>query len=408
MKKIKFLLLLSMLILVYATQTKAQNTSFISLYLNDTQNLTVGDLLQVDITAQIAEPVHGFSFQLAYDPACLAFNEHEPGDLFAEALKAPVPQNDPGLADVVYTLVGDVPGVSGQGRMAVAHFSVLDTCPTTIHLQEVSLVKLDENGIAQRITDLTVGLAAVDVFAATEAWGETSGWDETQFGQAQEFITGGDGDGQGGLPTQISAPEQVDPGWEPAANPEVASPTQNTLPLDTIWLVSAGLLVAATLVNGLASVTAVRRPTKQPKTSKTRPGISEYPPPVATHPRPMKAFSVPTAAWHEVPCLISHQGESIYLTHDRFVIGRHPNCDLTLPEVGISRQHAEIIAKDGQYFVADMGSSNGTYLNGQPLGNRYQNLQDGDQLQLGKMTHFRFKTPEFNPVSNDYVVTQMQ
>jgi uncharacterized membrane protein YhaH (DUF805 family) len=54
--------------------------------------------------------------------------------------------------------------------------------------------------------------------------------------------------------------------------------------------------------------------------------------------------------------------------NQRFVIGRHRDtCDLVISDQGVSRQHAEIIVDDGGAQIRDLGSSNGTLLNGQKL-----------------------------------------
>ncbi|WP_372241107.1 FHA domain-containing protein [Corallococcus terminator] len=63
-------------------------------------------------------------------------------------------------------------------------------------------------------------------------------------------------------------------------------------------------------------------------------------------------------------------------------IGRTSENDLVLHDHGVSRRHARITAKDGQYFAEDVGSANGTQLNGQPLGGQKQ-LRDGDRITVG-------------------------
>nr|WP_279636964.1 FHA domain-containing protein [Corallococcus llansteffanensis] len=63
-------------------------------------------------------------------------------------------------------------------------------------------------------------------------------------------------------------------------------------------------------------------------------------------------------------------------------IGRTSENDLVLHDHGVSRRHARITARGGQYFAEDVGSANGTQLNGQPLGGEKQ-LRDGDRLTVG-------------------------
>lgn len=64
------------------------------------------------------------------------------------------------------------------------------------------------------------------------------------------------------------------------------------------------------------------------------------------------------------------------------VIGRTEDCDLQIDNLGISRNHARILCTDGAYFVEDMNSSNGTFVNGQRV-QRVQ-LNEGDEIVIGK------------------------
>lgn len=63
------------------------------------------------------------------------------------------------------------------------------------------------------------------------------------------------------------------------------------------------------------------------------------------------------------------------------LLGRHSSCDVVLADPEISRRHARLIFRDGRWVLIDLGSTNGTYLNGR-LVHRAQ-LQPGDVLDLG-------------------------
>ena len=65
------------------------------------------------------------------------------------------------------------------------------------------------------------------------------------------------------------------------------------------------------------------------------------------------------------------------------VIGRGQGTDLLLPDISVSRQHARLerLNEDG-YKIVDLGSQNGTKINGSKI--REQELQPGDELQVGK------------------------
>jgi pSer/pThr/pTyr-binding forkhead associated (FHA) protein len=63
-------------------------------------------------------------------------------------------------------------------------------------------------------------------------------------------------------------------------------------------------------------------------------------------------------------------------------VGRHRDSDIFLDDVTVSRKHAEFRRGDSQFRVVDMGSLNGTYVNGKPLGSAI--LTNGDLLEIGK------------------------
>jgi Protein of unknown function (DUF3662)/FHA domain len=69
------------------------------------------------------------------------------------------------------------------------------------------------------------------------------------------------------------------------------------------------------------------------------------------------------------------------LEKEMTTIGRLPDCDIVLKDKGASRQHAQIRQKDGVYTLTDLGSTNGTQLNGQKVQSRM--LEDGDRITIG-------------------------
>jgi serine phosphatase RsbU (regulator of sigma subunit) len=77
-------------------------------------------------------------------------------------------------------------------------------------------------------------------------------------------------------------------------------------------------------------------------------------------------------------------GRQFSLKNGRTTLGRQADCAVSLASKQVSRQHAEIVFRDGQHFLEDLGSSNGTYLNGQRLSPRTpMPLTERDMIQIG-------------------------
>lgn len=76
------------------------------------------------------------------------------------------------------------------------------------------------------------------------------------------------------------------------------------------------------------------------------------------------------------------RGTRIALDSEKTSIGRHPDSDIFLDDITVSRRHAEVGRVEGSFEVSDAGSLNGTYVN-QVLVERAV-LADGDELQIGK------------------------
>ena len=74
-------------------------------------------------------------------------------------------------------------------------------------------------------------------------------------------------------------------------------------------------------------------------------------------------------------------GTSVDVTGERFVVGRGQGCDLTLADPDVSRRHLEIRNAGSGFEVADLGSSNGTEVDGQPLSD--MPLRGGARIRLG-------------------------
>ena len=74
-------------------------------------------------------------------------------------------------------------------------------------------------------------------------------------------------------------------------------------------------------------------------------------------------------------------GKKFPLEGVSITLGRHPACDIVLESVSVSRQHARIFHVDGDFYVEDLHSRNGTLLNGRPTVQR-QLLAENDELGI--------------------------
>lgn len=123
----------------------------------------------------------------------------------------------------------------------------------------------------------------------------------------------------------------------------------------------------------------------QPSQLTEAPAIVPTPPSVIAIPQPQAVAKV----------IIKGSNREVILNKDVFSIGRqsiadgiYPDIDLTQddPEAYVSRKHARIVKKDGQFNYEDTGSSNGSYINNGPklAKNILHPLKNNDVLRVGK------------------------
>ena len=75
-------------------------------------------------------------------------------------------------------------------------------------------------------------------------------------------------------------------------------------------------------------------------------------------------------------------GSRFLLDQPTTAAGRHPDSDIFLDDVTVSRRHAEFRQDDDEFQVVDVGSLNGTYVNREPVDSAV--LANGDEVQIGK------------------------
>jgi len=78
-----------------------------------------------------------------------------------------------------------------------------------------------------------------------------------------------------------------------------------------------------------------------------------------------------------------------YLLDDQVAIGRAEDSGILIDDTYASQQHARVFSDSGSFFVEDLGSTNGTYLNGRKITHAME-LRPGDRIKIGK-TVFEFR-----------------
>ena len=106
----------------------------------------------------------------------------------------------------------------------------------------------------------------------------------------------------------------------------------------------------------------------------------------ASEPAPAPALAVvpppPSAFDHPPAVLTLPGGQRIELHEGHYVLGRHLQNDIVLNDTNVSRRHAEFVSAAGEVTVKDLGSTNGTKVNGVLVTNE-QLLQHGDVINFG-------------------------
>jgi pSer/pThr/pTyr-binding forkhead associated (FHA) protein len=83
--------------------------------------------------------------------------------------------------------------------------------------------------------------------------------------------------------------------------------------------------------------------------------------------------------------LLSLQGRTVpfVITQKETTIGRHDSNDIPIPEQTVTGKHAKILLENGTLTIVDLGSTNGTFVNGVRI--RSQELKSGDRFRLGNV-----------------------
>jgi hypothetical protein len=94
------------------------------------------------------------------------------------------------------------------------------------------------------------------------------------------------------------------------------------------------------------------------------------------------------------PVLIIQEGERTgqrwTIREDEIVIGRGGECDLVLPERQVSREHVRVFRSGANYYLEDLDSKNGTWVNGKQVKSTTIPLRDGDEIHLALVVKITF------------------
>lgn len=98
------------------------------------------------------------------------------------------------------------------------------------------------------------------------------------------------------------------------------------------------------------------------------------------------------------PVLVISEGEKAgqrwTIQEDQLVIGRGGECDLVLPERQVSREHIRIFRSGDSFFLTDLDSKNGTWVNGKQVKDATVPLKDGDEIQMALAVKLLFVASE--------------
>ena len=294
-----------------------------------------GETVTVTLKANSVTPFQGFTFKLRYDPACL--EPTVPASLLSGLNYMPVPQKS-GLVSGIFA---NTSPLSANGALAEIKFKILTSCQSTLKLEKASLSISDASGMPVAIQGISLGASSLVV---------TTGGSEAALTQ----------------PTHAAPanPTIIVPDTDAAAVPALNLTPENTSAPSTTQFDWGSLLLglAVLIVLIVAVFVFIRRrfPAKDPFTSAPLP---------------------------QNPALIIKRGPDAgkFLPILNFPcrIGSSPSNEIQLLDTRIGASHAEILADQHGYTLVDLGSPDGTYLNGRLMNNQQAVLTPGDTVRMG-------------------------
>ena len=289
----------------------------------------------ITIKANAGTPVQGFTFQLRYDPACL--EPTIPNSLVSGFNLMSVPQTA-GLVDAIFA---STTPLNINGALAEVQFKPLASCQTTLTLENASLAVMDASGMAVPLPGISLGASSLVLGvggASASAAQPTS-------------------------PPQANPTSALETSATSMPEAEVTPTTTPALNVLLNWLlIPLAIFLGLIFIIGLIVILWFLMRNQQPLTS------------------------LPSPA-RKSPALFIKRGPraGTTLLIERFPcrIGSSPQNEIYLEDSRISPAHAEIFADQSGYTLVDLGSQNGTFLNGRQIQEQQVRLKAGDVLRLG-------------------------
>lgn len=163
--------------------------------------------------------------------------------------------------------------------------------------------------------------------------------------------------GEFGIATRVAQPDEGVPSLPAPATAAAAGATANARASIPAPVAPPAVEVAA-VAAAVPSATMIYRPQADLE-----------PPPAVPAPQPQERVT------------LSVDGRSVPITANSVVIGRSRECDVRVNDSNASRRHAEVTRDGDTYVVVDLGSTNGTEVNGRRI--RREPLTDGDRITIG-------------------------
>ena len=362
MKKITPLLIFVLFIFFTATlSANAEEKTWVTLESDIIQVKQIGQTLTISLNGSLAMPINGAGIVLDYDPACLQVSNYQAGSLLPNAVE--FKQDNAGSFDITYYYQGVSQAIVGEGSIILVSFEAIALCDTTISASQdlITLDSVNEDWIAVGLMNVEYRNLVINLNTVPAS--ETL-LDENML--ATDSISS--------TPEQILAEVSVEEAVQKPDSQSVASSQNNWhYPSNTSLILIALVLTIIVLLLRL-------RDSKKPKKTVRK-----------------KVQTSRSIRPSNQPILVeekgNQQGSITALNRQRTLLGRHKICHVRVRNNHISRQHAEIIRRDGAYYLADVGSRNGTFLNESRVNAGYHPLHDGDRVRLGREAVYRFSEP---------------